>query len=159
MEHNLRTVKMPPDKIQSTLDKHFSKTYPDGFHGYRGAKYTENSLFINPQKLTRTSKDTNNLYYVLMDNLPSYKNYPSITYLVQYITLASTRYARKKYSLKYTSIIHTLQKIDAHTSLLKKITISHIFYKCIYLSNSASHFYTNQSTHCQNHTKIHWVSS
>lgn len=77
MKHSLRTVKMPSDKIQSTLDKHFSKTYPDGFHGYRGAKYTENSLFINPQKLTRTSKDTNNLYYVLMDNLPSYKNYPS----------------------------------------------------------------------------------
>ena len=77
MQHNLRTVKMPPNKIKLTLDKHFSKTYPHGFYGYRGAGYTENELFLNPQKLARTSKDINNLYYVLMDTLPSYKNYPS----------------------------------------------------------------------------------
>jgi hypothetical protein len=77
MKHNLRTVKMPDDKIKPTLDKHFSKTYPNGFHGYRGAGYTESNLFLNPQKLARTSKDSNNLYYVLMDTLPSYKDYPS----------------------------------------------------------------------------------
>ena len=68
---------MPDDKIKPTLDKHFSKTYPNGFHGYRGAGYTESNLFLNPQKLARTSKDSNNLYYVLMDTLPSYKGYPS----------------------------------------------------------------------------------
>lgn len=77
MKHNLRTVKMPDDKIKPTLDKHFSKTYPNGFHGYRGAGYTESNLFLNPQKLARTSKDSNNLYYVLLDTLPSYKDYPS----------------------------------------------------------------------------------
>lgn len=77
MKHNLRTVKMPDDKIKPTLDKHFSKTYPNGFHGYRGAGYTESNLFLNPQKLARTSKDSNNLYYVLLDTLPSYKGYPS----------------------------------------------------------------------------------
>ena len=68
---------MPDDKIKPTLDKHFSKTYPNGFHGYRGAGYTESNLFLNPQKLARTSKDSNNLYYVLLDTLPSYKGYPS----------------------------------------------------------------------------------
>jgi hypothetical protein len=36
-----------------------------------------NHIISNPQLVTRKSKDTFNLYYVLLDNLPSWKEYPS----------------------------------------------------------------------------------
>lgn len=73
---NKRVVNLPIDKHDDVLSKHFSKTYPNGFHGYRGASYNNKSIFINPQKIKRVSKGTSNLYYVLMDNLPAYRDYP-----------------------------------------------------------------------------------
>jgi hypothetical protein len=71
-----RRVNMPSDKINNVLINHF-KSYPNAQYFRASKNYNSSQLFINPKKIQRTSKDANNAYYVLMDNLPSWQGFPS----------------------------------------------------------------------------------
>jgi hypothetical protein len=71
-----RQVNIPSDKINNVLINHF-KSYPNAQYFRASKNYNSSQLFINPKKIQRASKDANNAYYVLMDNLPSWQGFPS----------------------------------------------------------------------------------
>lgn len=94
------------EKTQRVLDQHFNtykyrRKYPIDHKFYRGANYDAKSLFINPKKLERRSKDAHSIYYSLMDHLPSYKNYPSrsksLIFTNSYVE--ASEYSRKLYNV------------------------------------------------------------
>lgn len=71
-----RQVDIPSGKINNVLINHF-ESYPDAQYFRASKNYNSPQLFINPKKIQRFSKDANNAYYVLMDNLPSWQGFPS----------------------------------------------------------------------------------
>jgi hypothetical protein len=60
--------------FSTALDAHLN--YAKEFYRNVGTGVGDN-IISNPRRVTRKSKDAGNLYYVLMDNLPSWKPYPS----------------------------------------------------------------------------------
>ena len=77
-----RTVNIPDNKMSFVLNRHFnislgaSMQFYRGISGNRSKKYGDKT-FINPQKLKRTSQGSSNIYYILFDELGSWKGYPS----------------------------------------------------------------------------------
>jgi hypothetical protein len=69
--------KIDSNKIEMVKNKLFNVARLDPVKFWRSSRYDYNPPFINPQKIKRSSKDTFNLYYIIMDTFPSWKDYPS----------------------------------------------------------------------------------
>jgi len=76
-----RSTRVDLRKGQSLLKISFNKYAYKSYKFYRSTRsmehYSDNFLLVVPGKIERASKDTSNFYYVMFDNLPSWKGYPS----------------------------------------------------------------------------------
>jgi hypothetical protein len=71
-----RVQKIGTEEALDLLDNCVKSVKNDRFPIYRGKRNTGNFNFVDPQKFTRVSANTQNYYTLLFSNLPSWKNYP-----------------------------------------------------------------------------------
>ena len=71
-----RKVIVPPN-MRGFVKSNFSIAMGSDLELFRGAEYGLGVHFINPQRIVRSSKDSSNIYYILMDTLPSWEGFPS----------------------------------------------------------------------------------
>jgi len=69
--------KISNEKIESVKNKLFSEALSHPAVFYRKSLQEYNPPFIDPKKIQRTSKDTFNLYYIIMDTFPAWSGWPS----------------------------------------------------------------------------------
>jgi len=78
------------DKVESVKNKLFNVATLSGVNFYRKSKFVYDPPFINPKKIQRASKDTFNLYYIIMDTFPAWKGWPSRSKSVIFTNSEST---------------------------------------------------------------------
>lgn len=75
----VRRFPISKEKMATLIKTHFSTSsefYYNGKWMYRVTDFKQPVTFVNPKRLVRKSKDSSNVYYCLMDILPSWADFP-----------------------------------------------------------------------------------